>query len=62
MEPLEQTSDFPKRYIPWIPLLALGQVLVVFAIYASVLAPHAVRTQVVSSAVLQSASAPSSTN
>jgi len=39
MEPLEQGAEIPNRYIPWIPLLALVQVIGVFAIYWSVLAP-----------------------
>ena len=62
MEPPKEASVLPERYIPWIPLLALGQVLVVFAIYAGVLAPYASGTNVAAGAVQQSARAASSTN
>ena len=40
MKPLEQTTVLPERYIPWIPLIALAQVLAVVAIFLSVFAPY----------------------
>jgi hypothetical protein len=39
---LETTSaGLPKRYIPWIPLIALAQLLVTIAIFSGVIAPYA---------------------
>jgi hypothetical protein len=38
---LESTSfPLPKRYIPWIPLIGLVQVLVTITIFAAVMAPY----------------------
>jgi hypothetical protein len=46
---LETTSTgLPKRYIPWIPLIALVQVLVTIAIFSGVVAPYAGNEQPVS--------------
>jgi hypothetical protein len=46
---LETTSaGVPKRYIPWIPLIALVQVVVTIAIFSGVVAPYAGNEQPVS--------------
>ncbi|MDB5928042.1 MAG: hypothetical protein JWN13_6978 [Betaproteobacteria bacterium] len=38
---VETTSaGLPKRYIPWIPLIALAQVLVTITIFSEVIAPY----------------------
>jgi hypothetical protein len=39
---LETTSaGLPKRYIPWIPLIALAQLPVTITIFSEVVAPYA---------------------
>ena len=39
---VETTSaGLPKRYIPWIPLIALVQALVTITIFSQVIAPYA---------------------